>query len=283
MRLYFLIILLFLLGSISSCGLAHAAESEEPLIETEQLYLSMSIGAGVITNPLYKADNIPLVLLPQIAYYGEQWFFDNGRLGYSALQTAKHNVSLVTELNTESRFFIDWHPKNIFTLQNMNVNTQIGPVSDTSTKHISINNIHKRKLALDAGISYSYVVSRQLFSIQALHDVTSVYNGWRAALQWQYHAQIGMLQLKPTLGISYKSAQLNDYFYGLNRNETPLGEIVVGSSWQPYAKIDARWALSKANALRFHLAYFDYSAVDSSPLFERHYSTTAFIGFEHTF
>ena len=48
--------------------------------------------------------------------------------------------------------------------------------------------------------------------------------------------------------------------------ETSYGEIDVGSSWQPYAKIDARWPLSEANSLRFHLAYYDYSAVDDSPL-----------------
>jgi outer membrane protein len=41
--------------------------------------------------------------------------------------------------------------------------------------------------------------------------------------------------------------------------------------------------LSEANSLRFHVAYYDYSAMDGSPLFERNYSMTAFIGFDHTF
>jgi outer membrane protein len=92
-----------------------------------------------------------------------------------------------------------------------------------------------------------------------------------------------LLKLKSTLGVNYKSAKLNNYFYGLNSAEFSYGKIEVGSSWQPYAKIDARWPVGKANALRFHLAYYDYSAMDSSPLFEHDYSMTAFIGFEHTF
>ncbi len=283
MRFYFIIILLISL-SFNAQVLAQSDEPVDAHISTEQLHLSMSIGAGVITNPLYGADNIPLVIIPQIAFYGQQWFFDNGRVGYSFKQTQQHNLSLVTELNPESRFFIDWHPQNIFALKSASSNNQFTQLeTNTSPQQININNISKRKLVLDAGISYSFVAEQQMLSVQALHDVNSAYNGWRAAIQWQYHGQVGNLQLKPTVGVNYKSAQLNDYYYGLNSDETLLGKIVVGSSWQPYAKIDARWPLSKANALRFHLAYYDYSAMDSSPLFERHYSTTAFIGFEHTF
>ena len=94
---------------------------------------------------------------------------------------------------------------------------------------------------------------------------------------------IGKLKIKPTLGVNYKSAELNSYFYGLKEGETQFGKIDVGSSWQAYAKIDARWSLSKADSLRFHVAYYDYSAMDGSPLFERTYSMTAFIGFDRTF
>ena len=108
--------------------------------------------------------------------------------------------------------------------------------------------------------------------------------GGRSALQWQMHKNIGELQIKPTIGIWYKSAALNAYFYGVTEKESPVRAIEVGSSWQPYAKIDARWPLNGANSLRFHLAYYDYSALaDDSPLFEQTYSLTAFIGFDHIF
>ena len=102
----------------------HADDYTEQDITTDRLHLSLSAGAGVITNPLHGGDNIPLVLIPQVAFYAEQWFFDNGRLGYSFLQTPKHHFNLVGELNSESRFFIDWHPKNVFTLQSGALNNQ---------------------------------------------------------------------------------------------------------------------------------------------------------------
>jgi outer membrane protein len=262
---------------------ANAIAQTQQNITTDELKMSVSLGVGVISNPLYGADNIPLVVVPQVAYYGQNWFFDNGRLGYSFIQSDTHSISFVSEINPESRFFIDWHPQNIFPLTTMSNNEILESQDVESPRQININNIQKRRVVLDAGVSYVFVKQQQVFSAQLLHDVNSVYNSYRGSLQWQYHFDLKLLKLKSTLGVNYKSAKLNNYFYGLNSAEFSYGKIEVGSSWQPYAKIDARWPVGKANALRFHLAYYDYSAMDSSPLFEHDYSMTAFIGFEHTF
>lgn len=279
MRFYLRINIWLLLVLLSTNAIAQ----KQQYISTDELNLSVSIGAGVITNPLYGADNIPLVVIPQVAYYGQTWFFDNGRLGYSFLQSKQHNLSFVTELNPESRFFIDWHPQNIFPFKTASNNQILESQHIDSPQEVNINNIQKRRVALDAGISYFFVRQQQVFSAQLLHDVNSVYSGYRGSVQWQYHHDFQSLALKSTFGVNYKSAQLNNYFYGLNSTESSYGEIDVGSSWQPYAKLDARWPLNEVNALRFHLAYYDYSAMDSSPLFEHDYSMTAFIGFEHIF
>ncbi|TMO20519.1 hypothetical protein CWC30_18135, partial [Pseudoalteromonas sp. S4741] len=45
----------------------------------------------------------------------------------------------------------------------------------------------------------------------------------------------------------------------------------------------ARSQVRGVNAQSFHFTYYDYSAIDRSPLFEHDYSLTGFIGFEHTF
>ncbi|TMO77017.1 structural protein MipA [Pseudoalteromonas sp. S3785] len=253
-------------------------------ITVKQWHVNLSAGVGVITNPLHGGKNVPLPLIPRIAFYGERWFFDNGRLGYTLKENQQHHFNIVSELNAESRFFINWHPNNLFVLPASTGGAAFAQAQNKpQPKKIHVDNIDKRHLALDAGGSYHYVQQNHVLSIQLLHDISNVYNGIRGAVQWQYHSRIGRLKLKPTLGVNYKSAELNSHFYGLKAHETSLGKIDVGSSWQPYAKIDASWPLSEANSLRFHVAYYDYSAMDSSPLFERNYSMTAFIGFDHTF
>ncbi|KPZ62530.1 MipA/OmpV family protein [Pseudoalteromonas sp. P1-7a] len=279
-------ILYFVVCFVCLPSQASQANSEQKYaqqhITVKQWHVNLSAGVGVITNPLHGGKNVPLPLIPRIAFYGERWFFDNGRLGYTLKENQQHHFNIVSELNAESRFFIDWHPNNLFVLP-ATAGVSSFAQNNAQPKKVNIDNIDKRHLALDAGASYHYVQQSHVLSIQLLHDVSNVYNGIRGAVQWQYHSRIGRLKLKPTLGVNYKSAELNSHFYGLKAHETSLGKIDVGSSWQPYAKIDASWPLSEANSLRFHVAYYDYSAMDSSPLFERNYSMTAFIGFDHTF
>jgi len=252
-------------------------------ITMDQWHLSLNLGLGVMSNPLKGGDDLPLVVIPEVAYYGEQFFFDNGRLGYSLSQETPHIFNLVTEFNPETRFFVDWHPSNIFALTSANSLSTSNNELQSQQPRLDIEQLDKRKWALDAGMSYHYVYQQHVFSVQALADVSGVYEGWRSALQWQMHNNIGELVIKPSMGIWYKSAALNTYFYGVSAKESANGAIEVGSSWQPYAKIDARWPLNDANSLRFHLAYYDYSALDDSPLFEQTYSMTAFIGFDHIF
>ncbi|NMM40783.1 MipA/OmpV family protein [Pseudoalteromonas arctica] len=263
-----------------------AKQSEEPSqgIIPGQWHLSLNLGLGVMSNPLNGGDNLPLVVIPDVAYYGEQFFFDNGRLGYSLVQDTPHIFNLVSELNPETRFFVDWHPSNLFALTSANsLLTSNSELNKQQQPQLNIDQLDKRKWALDAGLSYHYVFEQHVFSVQALADVSGVYEGWRSALQWQMHNEIGELQIKPSIGIWYKSAALNTYFYGITEKESPNGAVEIGSSWQPYAKIDARWPLNEANYLRFYVAYYDYSALDDSPLFEQTYSMTAFIGFDHIF
>lgn len=280
----------YILGIVSiSFGLVTASFAQQSEVDpsqnitTGQWHLSLNTGLGVMTNPLQGGDDLPLVLLPEVAYYAEQFFFDNGRIGYSLKPDSPHVFNLVAELNPETRFFVDWHPSNIFALSTSNSLSFAQNEQSEQQPKIAINELNKRKWALDAGLSYHYMYQKHVFSIQTLADVSGVYEGWRTALQWQMHRKLGELQIKPSLGIWYKSAKLNDYFYGLAEKESPYGAIAVGSSWQPYAKIDARWPLSEANSVRFHLAYYDYSALDDSPLFEQTYSMTAFIGIDHIF
>jgi len=257
------------------------SESAEQ-ITTGQWHIGLNAGIGVMTNPLKGGDNLPLVVIPDIAYYGEQFFFDNGRLGYSFVQSEQHVINLVAEFNPETRFFVDWHPSNIFALQSsssLNIEAESSPVKYTR----NLDDLDKRRWALDVGLSYHYLHQNHVFSLQSLVDISGVYNGSRTGLQWQMMQQYADWQIKPSLGVWYKSSELNTYFYGLSEQESHKDAIGVGSSWQPYAKIDVRYALSKANSLRFNVGYYDYSQVADSPLFKKTYSMTAFIGFDHIF
>ncbi|MGO2075896.1 MAG: MipA/OmpV family protein, partial [Pseudoalteromonas sp.] len=160
-------------------------------ITIDQWHLSLNLGLGVMSNPLKGGDDLPLVVIPEVAYYGEQFFFDNGRLGYSLSQDTPHIFNLVSEFNPETRFFVDWHPSNIFALTSANSLSTSNNELQSQQPRLDIEQLDKRKWALDAGMSYHYVFKQHVFSVQALADVSGVYEGWRSALQWQMHNNIG--------------------------------------------------------------------------------------------
>ena len=44
--------------------------------------------------------------IPDIAYYGESWYFDNAQLGHTFVEHSEHVLSVVTEFNPETRFLL---------------------------------------------------------------------------------------------------------------------------------------------------------------------------------
>jgi hypothetical protein len=56
------------------CATAFADSPEEP---ESGWHFSLGIGAGVRTNPVEYASDIPIILLPQVEYSGERFFIQN--------------------------------------------------------------------------------------------------------------------------------------------------------------------------------------------------------------
>lgn len=260
------------------CSAYSNEESEQGAVATSKLHLAVELGVGVMTNPLTGGDNLPLVVVPDIAYYTDTWYFDNAQFGYTFDLSPRHALSAIAEFNPETRFFVDWHPANVFAFGS----AQTLSASEVDTPRVRVDEVESRKWAFDAGLQYNYFLEQGQLIAKVLGDISDVYRGWRADLAWQKRFQYGELSVQPTLGVSYANAEMNDYFYGLSIDEAPeLGGVSIGSSLAPYVKIDVGYKVSPNNHLHFHLGYFEYQQQARSPLFEESYSLSAFIGIKH--
>ncbi|MEM0515991.1 MipA/OmpV family protein [Pseudoalteromonas sp. YIC-827] len=266
--------------SVALAAFASGVQANE--LPLKQWHLGLNIGYGMMTNPLYGGGDMPLFLVPDVAYYTDTWYLDNNQLGYSFVNQDEHVLSLITEVNPETRFFVDWHPSSVFALQQMGNNSILnadGPV------RVRVDDLDKRHWALDGGFEYHYFSPIGQFQVKALADISDVYRGWRAQASWRWGYRFEHWLVEPTLGINYSNNEQNDYFYGLSREETGgYADILVGSSIQPYAKIDLSYIVDERNALRMHLGYIDYhTQAKASPLFKESSSLTLFIGVKHLF
>ena len=74
--------------------------------------LSVGLGLGVRMNPLYDGDNTPLIVLPELSYYGERFFLKNFDLGYTLLEDKRHQLNLLFTPSRDQMYFNCWDPLN---------------------------------------------------------------------------------------------------------------------------------------------------------------------------
>jgi outer membrane protein len=257
---------------------------------------SLAVGAGVYTNPLHGGDDIPLVLIPQISYYGEKLFFDNNTLGYSFFDNNQMVVSAITQLNHEKAYFTRWHPQNI--LIESVTSGDVATPSPSEGEHvegdqyveINIKDVSNRRWAIDTGIQFNWFINQNTdLQVQILHDVNNVYNGFNGQIELTRIIKIEPLPntvMSFSVGANVKSKNLVDYYYGTSQTAESSEELDYQgkSSINPYFRLvlthqlSERWR-AKLNIKRIFLD----DAMTDSPLVKDDYINTIFAGVSYDF
>lgn len=157
-------------------------------------------------------------------------------------------------------------------------------VDDVATPYdISVNydDLHSRKMAGLAGLEYSAYLGGTSVSVQLLQDFTSVHGGQEIRFGVDHHIQVGRNNYAVAAGAVWQDKKIVDYYYGLNLDEVHYQELTYtpSDSITPYVRLDwirpiaKRWTLQAT----LHQKWFD-DAITNSPLVEKHYSTSIFIG-----
>ena len=76
--------------------------------------VSLALGAGVRSNPLVHGQDLPLVVVPQISYYGKRFYIDNLDVGFTAFDSGTNTLSLIASPGYDRIFFYRSDLQNIF-------------------------------------------------------------------------------------------------------------------------------------------------------------------------
>ncbi len=250
---------IFVCWSVASAA-AHAAACPDdadstataPCETTNQFHFSLAMGAGFRSNPLYGGHNMPLWLMPDLAYYGQHWFFDNGTLGYSWALSPELTLSLVSRLNEEQGYFRRASFSNVFSSQRIADDGLAGPVQKNemteSVAAVDIGQVSKRPWAIDGGLQLDWQKAQWQVRANWWHDISNKYQGSHAKVSVAYHLSHMTGDWGISSALAWKSAQLLDTYYGLaiddggNPNVAVAGfQPEVGVHWS-YA-LDKNWAL----------------------------------------
>jgi len=278
-----------------------ACSEDETCIEKSSWHFGIALGIGVKTNPLVDGDDIPLVILPDIAWYAEKAYFDNGELGYQWISQPKFAFETFLTLDRESAFFSFLHPANILapsqgvsgSTSDSSVSPEFSGPSDptdegmqNNQRSLSIDEIASRKWAVNGGFRGHYFSTVGEWQLALLQDISNVHKGQLVALQYRRKWLWRDLKMRLRLGTDWKSAALLDYYYGVSKRDTTLTEYYFNgkSGWQTYLSIDVQKPINENWSWLAKMSYRRLpNSLTDSPLIEENNIRNVFLGVAYRF
>ncbi len=246
---------------------------------------SVTLGAGVRTNPLVNGRDIPLVLVPQFSYYGKRFFIDNLDPGVTLLDGESNTLSLVASPGYDRVFYYRSDLQNFFVFSPMSFAGNSGATGKPNPalleRPASAQQLPQpaRKVTYLAGPEWTFKHGRLIGQVDFLHEITGHTHGdeLRAALGLPIGSVLGGT-LSTRVGLTWKSAATVNYYYGYP------GLYHAGRALNPFVKLGYSRPLSR----KWKLDAFVHverlgNAISDSPIVDRHYVTTAFIGATYSF
>lgn len=258
------------------------------LPEERRWRLGAALGFGERTNPLIQSDNIPLLVDIDIAYFGDHWFFDNGDLGLHLTDNEVVTTNLVARVNSDRAFFGKTNTKYV-TFSRMAGGTA-GALFNPATGEAVTTEVDippqplkppKRDYAIEAGIESLFGGEWGQASLRAFHDVSGTHDGYEIAADYSYRFTHGLFSWSPMIGLSWKSAALSNYYWGVHSDEVSFTlrpyEAKAGLGWE--TGVRANYYISKSLRLAVSANYERLQhSVAMSPLVKQDYVIGYFLG-----
>lgn len=237
---------------------------------------SLSLGAGVRTDPVLYERTIPLIVIPQFSYYGKRFFIDNLDGGITFLDGEHTTLSLVATPGYDRVFFYRSDPQNFFVsgLSSFSVAKPTPNVNQPGTGAAQVKfPSRSRQVTYLAGPEWTFKYAPLTGQLDVLREITGHNHGdeVRAALGMPLPHLGGSWTVNA--GITWKSSAIVNYYYGAP------GIYTAGAALNPFLKLafarplKGKWKMT---------AFIEYerlgSAIADSPIVNARHVMTTFVG-----
>lgn len=157
----------------------------------------LGIGGIAAPNPYIGGGGTQSAVLPFAFYEGDRLMVEPNRIHYSWFKHHGFTISAMAMLR-----FQGYDPADNAALAGM----------------------QKRRSSLDGGVALAYTNDLGTFSLTGLTDISDTHQGDELIASWGIPFTVGRnWLLNPTVGISWKSERLIDYYYGVRVSEVRPG------------------------------------------------------------
>jgi outer membrane protein len=240
---------------------------------------SVALGAGVRTNPVIHSQDIPLVVIPQVSYYGKRVFLNNLDLGFTLAEGNSSSISLIASPGYDRVFFYRSDLQNIF-VSGFSGSGYNATVVRSDAQGAVAFPPKSRRITYLAGPEWTFKFEGVTGQVDLLHEITAQDHGneIRAALGIPLIERGRIGSLGVNVGITWKSAAIVNYYYG----SPNLYE--AGSALNPFIKFKFSRPLSGKWRLDALVQYERLGrAIANSPIVTEDQVVTAFIGATYPF
>jgi outer membrane protein len=262
--------------------------SSAPLVlpEERRWRLGAALGYGERSNPLIQSDDIPVIIDLDIAYFGKHWFFDNGDLGLQIVDNSLFTTNLVARVNSDRAFFSKTNTK--YVTYTVMVGGLTSPIPSATGNGQPITQEEalplkppERSYAVEAGIETLFGGEWGQASLRFFRDVSKAHNGHEIAADYSYRITRGRMSLSPSVGLSYKSGAMTDYYWGVQAGESSRTldayQAQGGLGWEAGMRLNYYMTKKTRLALSANYERLNHS-VAMSPLVEQDYVFAYFAG-----
>lgn len=260
---------------------ASATGCEVECVEKNSWAIGIAVGFAELENPVHDGKEFDFNVLPSFYYYADKFYIENTMIGYTLHENESMSIDLKGAFNKDGVYFNDSFLNTLIIADFITPGWVGGEVQTASGNDV------ERDLSYMGGMSADFFLSDSLqISVGAAHDITDVHNGFQVNLMFSNRYENGSFLLQTGMGVEYRSADLNDYYYGLSDTEV----ITILEGYQADGGINANLSIMAAYRINQSfsvIAHYKYEKLASelveSPLIEDSYSDFYFIGLSYQF
>ncbi len=236
--------------------------------------LGIALGYGERSNPLALADDIRIGIDIDVAWFGERWFFDNGDLGFTLVDSDRYTFNLVGRVNSDRVFF-------------SKTDTDFISVFDASGGVATLQvSVPDRDYAAELGAELLVDGDWGYLQASAHHDVSGTHDGLELYLNTGRTFRQQRWAFEPSFGLSWKSRKLNDYYWGVRQEEANVlfPPYRAGAGVNAHARFVASYVLDRHWTFLVIAEYERLNAeAAASPIVDQRGVIGAFAGFRYGF
>lgn len=187
-----------------------------------------SAGLGAIqrlASSPYRGATVTQDLVPLYMYEGKQVYLHANRAGWKLSERQEHDLEV----------FVDYRFEGF-------------PADQTP---LVLQGMTRRNAGIDVGIAYRKRKPWGNLDVEVLHDANNASHGTEMRLGYSLDVQSGRLHLRPSVAVARRSANLNNYYYGVRvseaRPDRPAYMPGSGLDWTAslfgYYELSQRWRL----------------------------------------